>query len=576
MASLVDSVNAFTQVFVDAFDLKWLQLRHALVDVLPFAGSEILVMKERFSDRDLAQALVVITDALKRYAKESGPKKPKPLIVIDGIGEGSRRWMDSLEGKQMIQRLFRWCIHIIKERQLAHIVMTGSEQLVVLLTSQDRVTRGHVRVVGLGDLNLEDAAKIIRTELSDATDDEIKRITDVFGGFIHDIKGASRDIQYRIMRQGKKASKVGSKKRRKIVDEVMKTRFQQQVERVTASFADAKEDAVDTKSEIDGGSQDDDEMDPYLDPLKSIYSEAQAISQSSACEEIDDRGSWTELQLWRTLKRLVDSPDHAVSFSELRDEVFDGNKSPILDLMSEDILSFEVEVVTEGWFWKVTPASTALRLAFAEIVGNGALKESFDETERAEKRSEEMKSLDYELSMLHRKRKNLDLRKKSLLQTIELGKEIDRESLACRQLVQSFKDIVREEEKHDMNEKRLHDRMVSLAGTKSLAEHENPPPLQVLLKSAVHEIMSSGGSSSSSNERHLKLTKAFNALCHANNGNITAEDVVRVVEEFTGRSVSKSAAEQLVNEWDLDDDNSLDYYEFLRLLLSNDVKQKKS
>lgn len=62
LAQLVDSVSSFTYILVNSFNLQWLSMRYSLVDVLPFAGSEILVMKERFSDRDLASALNVITE----------------------------------------------------------------------------------------------------------------------------------------------------------------------------------------------------------------------------------------------------------------------------------------------------------------------------------------------------------------------------------------------------------------------------------------------------------------------------------------------------------------------------------
>jgi hypothetical protein len=48
LAQVVDSLSTLTHAFVRAFDLRWLQMRHSLVDVLPFAGSEILVMKGSF------------------------------------------------------------------------------------------------------------------------------------------------------------------------------------------------------------------------------------------------------------------------------------------------------------------------------------------------------------------------------------------------------------------------------------------------------------------------------------------------------------------------------------------------
>mmetsp|Transcript_21638 Transcript_21638/g.32770 ORF Transcript_21638/g.32770 Transcript_21638/m.32770 type:complete len:163 (+) Transcript_21638:312-800(+) len=91
----VDSVSTLTHAIVDAFSLKWLSMRYALVDVLPFAGSEIVVMKERFSERDSNQGLRVITQALKENAASSTSRDRLPIIVIDGIGEGASGWINS-------------------------------------------------------------------------------------------------------------------------------------------------------------------------------------------------------------------------------------------------------------------------------------------------------------------------------------------------------------------------------------------------------------------------------------------------------------------------------------------------
>ena len=44
----------------------------------------------------------------------------------------------------------------------------------------------------------------------------------------------------------------------------------------------------------------------------------------------DSAPSWTPLQLWAALRRVVSSPDKAVPMSELRDEVFDGMASPVI------------------------------------------------------------------------------------------------------------------------------------------------------------------------------------------------------------------------------------------------------
>lgn len=284
----------------------------------------------------------------------------------------------------------------------------------------------------------------------------------------------------------------------------------------------------------------------------------------------------------------------SISLSELRDAVFDGDKAPVLDLMSEDILSFEVVNRSSdgGWFWKVTPASTALGLAFAQLVKNGELKERFHQVEEAEERNVEKKSLEFERARLYREKKNLDLRKKSLLQTIELGKEIGQEKVARQSLAIAFKDIVREEEMQDIDDRRLRDRLFLLAAcnggnydkqAKETEQHdmvhaithrEDHFPLQNLLKSVVIDIMSA--TEGSDDERYMRLKRAFDVLDETKDGKITAEDVARVVRESTGHDVSLSTAKLLVEEWDLDDDKGLDYEEFVQLILSDNRSQRKN
>ena len=582
LAQLVDSLSSFTHVLVHAFDLRWLRLRHALVDVLPFAGSEILVMKERFGDRDLATGLLVVTEALKKNAEEN-PTKPRPVIVIDGLGEGQGSWMGSNEGQMLAQRLMQWCVYVTKERRLAHVVLTGNEQLVLSLTDQNRITRGHVKVVGLGDLEVSDAAAIVKLEIPDASDDEIKSITGVFGGFIHDVKGVSRDIQYRLLQENVKSKE----NRKNIFQDVITARFQQQIERVVAAFAQAKE-SDDSNGNGHGSDADEDDMDPYLDPLKSIYSEAQASQNDGGT---NDEGSedvgWTQLQLWQTILRIVGSPEKAVSFSELRDEIFDGNKAGLMDLMREDVLGFLVDRSSDGgWLWKVTPASPALGRAFSHLVADGDLKNRFELIQMEEEKMKQRQDIEAERARLYRERKNLDLRKKSLLRTIELGRELGRPELAQQRLAQSFEDIVSEEANHDKLDRLLRDELHSLStsllddNVKVTDEIDDEGmlqrkttmmeqiSLQELLRDAVLDIVAGEGPVDNDNDfgRFTRLKRAFEALDITKDGKIEAEDLIRVVREATGKEVRLEEAKSLISEWDINDDGSLDYQELTRML----------
>lgn len=593
LAALVDSVSSFTSVLVDAFDLRWLRLRHSLIDVLPFAGSEILVMKERFGDRDLEQALDVVTRALERVAEGGGGvggrkihQKQVPVIVIDGLGEGAADWGRTAEGRRCAQRFLQWCVYVTKERRLAHVVLTGNEQLVLSLIDQTRITRGHAKVIGLGELNTKDAAAIVKREFPSATESEIKRITGIFGGFVHDVKGASRDIQYRLSHgSGREDGEADSKGRAKIIDEVIKARFQQQVERVTAAFAQARDEGNTSKGSVDsksGGG--DDEMDPFLDPLKAVYSEAHARHSSNALLDDDEEdgaaaaGSWTQLQLWKTLQRVVESPGMAVLFSELRDDIFDGDKDAILELMREDVLGFEVDCSSGGgWNWKVTPATPAVGKAFAYLVNDSAIKQRFGDIELRDRRLEQLQKVENQRSRLWKERNGLDLRKRSLLQTIELAKELGREDRVRRTLAQAFEEIVAEERALERRSQTLSQQLSVLlrdthqqahflednktdpatAAPSSLDEHSS---IRALLKSA---LLDRGVDSST------RLKDVFRAFDECNEGKMTASDLVELIKATTGLEIDADAARALVLKWDQNDDRKINYNEFMRMLLAD-------
>eukprot|EP00977_Amphora_coffeiformis_P012612 scaffold3181_cov167-Amphora_coffeaeformis.AAC.1 len=371
LAQMVDSLSSLTHALVRAFDLRWLQMRHSLVDVLPFAGSEILVMKERFSDRDLAQALLVVTEALAKAASNKDPRQ-RPVIVIDGLGEGSS-WIRSSDGRKSLERLIRWCIYVTKERQLAHIVLTGNEELVISLTDQNRTTRGHVKVIGLGDISMSEVSQVVRQEIPDVKKAEIEKIADIFGGFIHDLLSVSRQIQARLKSA---SSEITPSQREKLFEDVISVRFRLQIERITAAFSKGRTEDRQARNPSSTQDDDEDELDPYLDPLKVAYSEALASQSDTndleAGDVSDAEASWSQLQLWQTVQRLVDSENLTVPFADLRDDVFDGDMTPLLELMNEDVLGFEVENSSSesGWSWQVKPATPALGRAFQSLVKN--------------------------------------------------------------------------------------------------------------------------------------------------------------------------------------------------------------
>jgi hypothetical protein len=695
--TIVDSLSTLTHAFVDAFDLRWLQLRHALVDVLPFAGSEILVMKERFSDRDFVQALSVVTKALEGIADAEDEaevaeaasnnntastrrrRRPPPVIIVDGLGEsgggsaGSGWIRRSPEGRRSLQRLLKWCIYVTKERGLAHVILTGNEELVIGLTDQNRMTRGHVKVIGLGDLdttttttttnnntntnnnrNIKNttAGQIILQECPTATPDEIQKITDTFGGFIHDLHDTSRQIQYELKAvknhrggdtnydtydhdddrdddasEKKKKKKQTKAKRAQIIDQVLSARFRLQVERVTAAFAKGKDDSVEVQSSSDHGAEgdDDDDLDPYLDPLKKVYSEAQA-SQKNAVDENEssttrtssssgngkNSASWSQLQLWHTLQRLVDSEQDTnmrVRFADLRDDVFHGDMTPLLDLMNEDVLGFEVldysssssssqELlvgggggVGGGWSWHIKPATPALGRVFQYLVNDSSLKERFLELQKVAERNDKLEGNEHDRQELRRERRRLDMRKTSLLKTVELGKVLQLEDLVRKSIGDVYKTIISEEiaiEKRGLELRKIRESLLQAlpfaendieknstidssmpaaikeSKTSKLSPFSDLASIQRQLSAAI--LHTSGAIEDK--EKLFGFRERFEKLSKSEAG-ITASDVVRLIKKSTGEDLDLEAANSFIRAWDANDDDHLDYHEFVEMLLAD-------
>eukprot|EP00980_Cylindrotheca_fusiformis_P007176 scaffold1513_cov141-Cylindrotheca_fusiformis.AAC.3 len=583
LAQLVDSVSTFTYILVKSFNLKWLAMRYSLVDVLPFAGSEILVMKERFSDRDLAQALNVITESLKQHAERKRYPE-RPIIVIDGLAEG-KAWTRTQDGKQCLARLFQWCIYVTKERHLAHVILTGNEELVLSLTDQNRLTRGHIEVVGLGDLQPEEARQLVLEFLPDATEEEIDRITTVFGGFVHDIRGCSRDIQDQLCLDGP----MDSAARSKIVEDVISKRYWLQVERVTAAFAKGREGTEDSPEEDESSAAaDEEEMDPYLDPLKSVYSEARA-SQNNSASMLDDGGdtavSYTKLQLWQTLQRLVESEDGAVAFAELRDDVFDGHKAPLLELMDDDVLGFEINDSNSlGFSWKVKSATPALNRAFRYIVSDGSLKERFLKLEQDAIRQDEIEDINREKVYLWKERRALEERKAAILSTVELGDKLGRKRAARANLTSLYDSLVKEEHDALIKDRELREKIRDLKkkrreeSVQPKSEHSEHE-VQNHLKTALLQIMLKKDPSllptRTVHSRFPKLWAAFQELDVTEDGRFDARDIVRVIKEYTGKEVEIEAARKMVRSWDADDDKQLDFDEFLNMVFMTEKEDEK-
>jgi hypothetical protein len=121
----VTSVSNLVQSVTSQLDIKLLSIRKVLTDLLPFAGGEVLVMKERQTVEDLKDSLDVVTAALERIQADE-PKDESPVIVFDGITDTYAAWQQSREGQEAIQVLLGWAVYVTKERHLAHVVFSTS------------------------------------------------------------------------------------------------------------------------------------------------------------------------------------------------------------------------------------------------------------------------------------------------------------------------------------------------------------------------------------------------------------------------------------------------------------------
>jgi hypothetical protein len=125
----VTSVSNLVQSVTSQLGIKLLSIRKILTDLLPFAGGEVLVLKERQTVEDLKDSLDVVTAALERIQADDPNSNESPVIVFDGITDTintSAAWQHSREGQEAIQVLLGWAEFVTKERHLAHVVFSTS------------------------------------------------------------------------------------------------------------------------------------------------------------------------------------------------------------------------------------------------------------------------------------------------------------------------------------------------------------------------------------------------------------------------------------------------------------------
>ncbi|KAK3233606.1 hypothetical protein CYMTET_56112 [Cymbomonas tetramitiformis] len=91
----VTSTSGFIQAITEGMHVQYLVLRSLLTDLLPFAGGEILVLKERYCVHDLKAALTVVGDALEKLKQQRRNNGDIPVLYLDGIGDNLHSWQVS-------------------------------------------------------------------------------------------------------------------------------------------------------------------------------------------------------------------------------------------------------------------------------------------------------------------------------------------------------------------------------------------------------------------------------------------------------------------------------------------------
>lgn len=144
----------------------------------------------------------------------------------------------------------------------------------------------------------------------------------------------------------------------------------------------------------DKDSNDDDKKEKEdLDDLKDAYSlvrREEELDADGTDGSHDDSPpvSWTPLQLWRTLDFITTSAHKVVPFSDLRDQIFDGYGEPIVDLISHDILGFELTERERGGgdreaLWFISTASPCVGTAFEKMRSSPRWQSRMKELERS-------------------------------------------------------------------------------------------------------------------------------------------------------------------------------------------------
>ena len=363
-SSPVTNVGAFVDLITSQLGVAYLGLRTLLTDASPFAGGEILVMKERQTVSDLKESLDVVTAALEEVARKPGAaKRPAPLLYLDGIGHNLEDWQGTRDGWEAVQMLIHWAMYVTKERELAHVVFGTTPSFLTRVLYSFKDIHSTVKLFDVLDLPWADASKYLDAQLDRAGLSDVvstrqrEEILSVVGGRVNDLNHAVEEIALLRGRRSDPAKppagapagggasnatahahklgpvmaalrNVTRHGRARVLDGLTTHDTPLSPRRGSARQQGGGRDA-------DGGEE---EEDPYLDPLKRKYSSLTALEGGDERRDVEGR-EWSPLQLWQTMQVLLQARGHAVCMHELRDSVFGGDMRPLQALLDAEILS---------------------------------------------------------------------------------------------------------------------------------------------------------------------------------------------------------------------------------------------
>jgi len=501
LSSISDTMTILRS-FIHVFDLQWLQLRYNLIDALPLGGGSGM-------ERDFILALEVITQALEKNDLERRRKMTTkqettttttttnhhlPVFIMDGDWFSPCLWSDKEtqthngSTTSVQQTLLNWLIHISTERQLAHVILTGNDEWVLRrMMTEDNNTRNqsvqdkkvfHImdwsKLIPFSDNEL--GPTIIRQEWKDVRIDEIESLMDIFGDWnLTELQEASHQVHKELENEIDEEEEEGvmvhndpsmnmSTRRTQIVRNVLSTHLQKQIEQILTAFHNdpvwSRKDHTDTTSSHDFSSM------PFDD---------------------DDQSFQRHLPLWNMIQRLVESTnDHndkenitggktritSIPLNDVRENILmAGDLKPLLKWIQLGLLRIHqgnydesdnndnhgIEIPPSSSSpssssWYVAPATPVLSRIFSYLIYDTSIPEEFKKIQYGIEQRANLLRLEREFHHLHLEEHDIDRRKSSLRETLELGTALvektmndHREDDASQHLRKTYDSIVEDE-----------------------------------------------------------------------------------------------------------------------------------